>query len=86
MRGLGQVLRERVVEVELALVAKLQDLLPLDDAMLAHDRRVANSRQGVPTAAIETAVEILDELGPMLWNEERVILDAMTRRYERRKD
>jgi hypothetical protein len=42
---------------------KLQSSLPLDDDLLAHDRKVANIRKGVSTAAIETAVSILTEIG-----------------------
>lgn len=45
------------------LINELAAILPLADDQLAHDRRVANVRMAVPTAAIETAVAILDELG-----------------------
>lgn len=45
------------------VLVKLQESLPLDDDLLAHDRKVANVRNGVPTAAIEAAVAILTEIG-----------------------
>jgi hypothetical protein len=45
------------------LIAKLQEILPLSDDLLLHDRKVANSRKGVPTSAIQAAVSILEELG-----------------------
>jgi hypothetical protein len=45
------------------LLDNLQQMLPLDDGLLAHDRKVANIRQSVPTAAIETAVSVLEDLG-----------------------
>jgi hypothetical protein len=44
------------------LIAKLQEVLPLSDDLLAHDRKVANTRMKVPTAAIEAAASILEEL------------------------
>jgi hypothetical protein len=44
-------------------LTKLQDSLPLDDDLLAHDRKVANVRQAVSTTAIQAAVTILAELG-----------------------
>lgn len=46
-----------------ALVAKLQEILPIDDDLLARDRTVAGCRQAIPTAAIEEAVSILEALG-----------------------
>src|SRR4051812_31948833 len=45
------------------VIVKLQELLPLDDDLLARDRKAANSRKGVPTAAIQAAVSILGEIG-----------------------
>jgi hypothetical protein len=45
------------------LITKLQDILPLSDDLLAHDRKVANTRKGVKTSAIQTAVSILEDLG-----------------------
>ncbi len=44
-------------------LVKLQQSLPLDDNLLAHDRKIANIRQGVSSLAIETAVSILAEIG-----------------------
>jgi hypothetical protein len=44
------------------LIAQLQEVLPLNDDLLAHDRKVANGRKGVPTEAIQAAVSILEQV------------------------
>jgi hypothetical protein len=46
----------------LKAIAKLQESLPLDDAMHPHDREIAQRRMRVPTAAMKVAASILDEL------------------------
>ena len=54
---------QAVADQAAGLIAELQQILPLSDDLLVHDRKVANSRKGVPTSAIQAAVSILDELG-----------------------
>jgi len=54
---------QAVAEQAEQLIEKLQETLPLEDDLLAHDRRVAGIRKSVPTAAIQVAVSILEEIG-----------------------
>jgi hypothetical protein len=68
---------------------RAQGIVTLTELRWRHSSQFATIRE---RGSIENESEyllvkgILDELGPMLWDEEREILDAMTRRYERRKD
>jgi hypothetical protein len=68
---------------------RAQGIVTLTELRWRHSSQFATIRE---RGSIENESEyllvkgILDEIGPMLWDEEREILDAMTRRYERRKD
>jgi hypothetical protein len=74
---------------ELDAELRAQGIVTLTELRWRHSSQFATIRE---RGSIENESEyllvkgILDELGPMLWDEEREILDAMTRRYERRKD
>jgi hypothetical protein len=78
---------EQVAELDQELRA--QGIVSLTELRWRHSRQYAEVRD---RGSIENESEyylvkgILEEVGPMLWDEEREILDAMTRRYERRRD
>ena len=75
---------DQVAELDQQLRA--QGIVTLTELRWRHSRQYAEVRD---RGSIENESEyylvkgIVEEIGPVLWDEEREILDAMTRRYER---
>jgi len=78
---------DQVAELDQELRA--QGIVTLTELRWRHSRQYAAIRE---RGRIESESEyylvkgILDEIGPMLWDEEREILNAMARRFEQHKD